>query len=268
MLSRVQNEVILDNDIGFDNKREKLKEELKVYKAELKEKQVLLRKQERHMKEQHEIVINLEEKCRKYQALIYEHKAGTAAEQRNERKQKTEEDIARLREKLQEEENKYEEEKIRCKQLINNHENLIKDLNYELDSLTLELKQKNQIARINYLKINELKRLIRAHGRPRGELVRTERKLEVDTNLIAANVDKLKRVMMTEKNLQTNSFFQGTMSSPYQIIEEEKASTTLKESKKNFNDAVMQTIPVAEAEELPSRSSNLYPQTSLSRRKN
>jgi chromosome segregation ATPase len=252
ILSRAHKDAILADNIGFDKRKEKLREELKASKAELKEKQGLLRKQEKHMKEQHEILVSLEDKCRKYQSLIYEHKACIEYDKI---KYKTEEDVIKLKERLQEVENKYEEEKRRCKQLITNHGNTIKNLNYELDTLTLELKEKDQITRVNYLKINELKRLIRASKKPRNEVKRVED--------VAVNVDGLKKVIMVEKNIQCDGLKE---SGSNQIIEEERSPISVVELRKNFNDGIMQAMPTNDIEDITNRS-NVFQKSIFYRKK-
>eukprot|EP00826_Nyctotherus_ovalis_P037626 TRINITY_DN3445_c0_g2_i2.p1 TRINITY_DN3445_c0_g2~~TRINITY_DN3445_c0_g2_i2.p1 ORF type:complete len:259 (-),score=69.63 TRINITY_DN3445_c0_g2_i2:442-1218(-) len=204
-----------ENDATFKRKKERLKEELKTHKAELKEKQGLLRKQERYMKEQHENLIKLETKCRKLQALINEHKAGIV--QPDVEEHKSEEDVNGLRDKLKEEEKKYEEEKKKHRQLIVAHENIVKNLNLELEAVTLQLKQKDHESRVNYLKINELKRLLRTNVR-----ANIYKQPEVNSNIVAMNVEQLKHVMIAEKINIPAKWVEE------QRIEEEKSFTTPK----------------------------------------
>lgn len=203
-----------ENDALFKRKKERLKEELKVHKAELKEKQGLLRKQEKHMKEQHENLIKLEAKCRKLQTLINEHKAGIV--QLDVEEHKTEEDVNGLKEKLEEEERKHEEEKRKHRQLVAAHENVVRKLNLELEAVTLQLKQKDHESRVNYLKINELKRLLRTNVR-----VNIHKQPEVKSNAIIMNVEQLKHAMMAEKNIDSDD--NPVKRVEQQTIEEEKS---------------------------------------------
>jgi len=195
------------------------------------------------MKEQHEILVNLEEKCKKYQTLIYEHKTGV---ERGKERNRTEEDVMELKEQLEEAESKCEEERRKYNQLIANHENVIKNLNYELNALTLLLKDKDQMTKMNNLRINELNRLIKAHGKPKNRVIKTERKAESNANIIAVNLDKFKRVILTEESFQSETLKEATS---HQIIEKEGSPILTLELKKNFNDAMMQTLTTSDVED-------------------
>ena len=133
---------VMINEKELKKKRDQLKEELRNKKNELKEKQNLLRKQEKQMKEQHEALISLEEKCRKLQSLIYEKKAGVGAAATE---VKTEEDIKTLEGEIKELEQTQSEEKKKYKQMITTQENKIKELSLQIETLNLELKQKDQV---------------------------------------------------------------------------------------------------------------------------
>jgi len=182
-------------------RKEQLKEEFRQHKNELKEKQLILRKQEKVMKDQHEANVKLEEKCRKLQTMINEKKAGVLTN--DQEATKTEEDVIKLRNEYKETEKEYNNEKRKYKELIAGQETRIKDLNYELEKLQLELKQKDQESRINSLKINELKRQLRTNAKTGGQNNQAETqskapKSEVNENLIAMNVEQLKRDMQAE----------------------------------------------------------------------
>jgi ethanolamine utilization protein EutQ (cupin superfamily) len=189
---------VMINEKELKNKRDQLREELKLKKAEYKEKQNLLRKQEKQMREQHEAYISLEEKCRKLQGLINEKRAGIVP---NTGKNVTEEDIAKLEESVKELEKTQLEEKRKYKNMITTQENKIKELNAQLDTLNLELKQKDQECRLNALKISELKRQIRLGAVKPGDTVSIQTRQErivVDPN-IAKGVEQIKKDMQAEK---------------------------------------------------------------------
>lgn len=185
---------VMINEKELKKKRDQLKEELRNKKNEYKEKQNLLRKQEKQMKEQHEAYITLEEKCRKLQTLINEKKAGINPEPN---KNITEEDITKLEDEVKELERIQLEEKKKYKQMITTQENKIKELATQLDTLNLELKQKDQECRLNALKISELKRQIRL-----GTLKPTEgahaRQGAIDPDIVRG-VEQIKRDMQAEK---------------------------------------------------------------------
>eukprot|EP01022_Parablepharisma_sp_SALTPOND_P026602 TRINITY_DN64475_c0_g1_i1.p1 TRINITY_DN64475_c0_g1~~TRINITY_DN64475_c0_g1_i1.p1 ORF type:complete len:319 (-),score=62.16 TRINITY_DN64475_c0_g1_i1:985-1941(-) len=215
----------IENEADFKKRKEQLKEELRNYKNELKEKQNLLRKQEKYMKDQHESFINLEERCRKLQTLVYERKAGIIpADDEN---AKTEEDVAKLREELKNTDKAYNEEKKKYKQLITGQETRIKDLSYELERLNLVLKQKDQESRMNSLKINELKRQLRTGAKAGTEGIGKAKKSEVNENLIAITVDQLKRDMMAEMHHRSESKGSASLIGetelvPKEVVEEKK----------------------------------------------
>lgn len=137
---------VMINEKELKKKRDQLKEELRTKKNEMKEKQNLLRKQEKQMKEQHEGLIVLEEKCRKLQTLINEKKAGlnpagTEA--------KTEEDVHALEAEIKDLEHVHNDEKKKYKQMITTQETKIKELTLQIETLNLELKQKDQASSIS-----------------------------------------------------------------------------------------------------------------------
>jgi len=186
------------NEKELEKKKDQLAEELKIKKNEYKEKQNLLRKQEKQMREQHELYITLEEKCRRLKRLISDKKAGIAP---NPGKVVTEEDIAKLEESIKGLERAQAEEKKKYKDMITTQENKIKELNTQLDRLNLEFKQKDQECRINALKISELKRQIRLGAIKPGDTVSIEARKEqivMDPN-IARGVEQIKKDIMAEK---------------------------------------------------------------------
>lgn len=124
-------------------KRDQLREELKLKKNELKEKQNILRLQEKHMKDQHENLIKMDEKCRKLSTLINEKKAGIKRE--GEEEGKTQADVDALDIEIKELERKQIEDKKKYKVLISTQENKIKDLSLNLEKANLELKMKDQV---------------------------------------------------------------------------------------------------------------------------
>lgn len=180
---------VMINEKDLKKKRDQLKEELRAKKNEYKEKQNLLRKQEKQMKEQHETYITLEEKCRKLQGLINEKKAGISSDNA---KAVTEDDVNKLEDSIKDLERIQAEEKRKYKQMITTQENKIKELNAQLDTLTLELKQKDQECKLNSLKIKELKRQIRLG------VAKPAENAQVDPN-IAKGVEQIKRDMQAEK---------------------------------------------------------------------
>eukprot|EP00826_Nyctotherus_ovalis_P058217 TRINITY_DN7988_c0_g2_i4.p1 TRINITY_DN7988_c0_g2~~TRINITY_DN7988_c0_g2_i4.p1 ORF type:complete len:483 (-),score=190.78 TRINITY_DN7988_c0_g2_i4:238-1686(-) len=180
---------VMINEKDLKKKRDQLREELRAKKNEYKEKQNLLRKQEKQMKEQHETYISLEEKCRKLQGLINEKKAGITPDHT---KAVTEDDVNKLEDSIKNLERIQAEEKRKYKQMITTQENKIKELNAQLDTLSLELKQKDQECKLNSLKIKELKRQIRLG------VAKPAESAQVDQN-IAKGVEQIKRDMQAEK---------------------------------------------------------------------
>ena len=190
---------VMVNEKELKKKRDQLKEELRNKKNELKEKQNLLRKQEKQMKEQHENLIVMEEKSRKLQTLVYEKKAGLSS---NETEVKTEDDIKTLETSIKELENVQNEEKKKYKQMITTQENKIKELTLQIETLNLELKQKDQECRLNSLKISELKRQIRMTNAKPAEQAPLANKPGVSR--VCKDVEQIKRDMRAEKE-QSNS---------------------------------------------------------------
>ena len=188
---------VMINEKELIKKRDQLKKELKNKKTDYKEKQNLLRNQEKQMKEQHEAYISLEEKCRKLQTLINEKKAGL---NNNETKVVTEEDIEKLEKDIKELKGVHQEEKRKYKQMITIQENKIKELNAQMDTLTLEYKEKDKECRLNALKISELKRQIKLGAiRPIENGAQPKHgAIPVDPN-IARGVEQMKRDMESEK---------------------------------------------------------------------
>ena len=186
---------VIENDIKFKEKKERLKEQLKQKKTELKEKQALLKKQEAYMKGQHENLIRLENKCRKLQTLINEHKAGVRKP--DEEDSKTEEDIEKLKERLRGEEKEFKEEKKRYRQMIGTHENIVKGLNLELENIRVELKEKDYESRVNYLKINKLKIILRNNTKAG---IKIQKQLETNTYSATTNIE-LNHIPISEHNL-------------------------------------------------------------------
>lgn len=187
---------VMINEKELKKKRDQLKEELRNKKNELKEKQNLLRKQEKQMKEQHEALITLEEKCRKLQTLVYEKKAGLSS---NSAEAKTEDDVRVLEAEIKELERTQMEEKKKYKQMITTQENKIKELSLQIETLNLELKQKDQECRLNTLKINELKRQLRMGAmKPANEPAATQSKQSASK--VSKDVEQIKRDMKAEKD--------------------------------------------------------------------
>jgi len=193
-IQREQNKAMdaMLNDRELKKRRDQLREELRNKKNELKEKQGLLRRQEKQMKEQHEAYINLEEKCRKLQTLINTRRAGLSS---GITEIITESDVQALEEEIKELEQSQTEEKKKYKQMIATQENKLKELTVQVDSLNLELKKKDQECRLNALKISELKRQIRLSVGRQDKYGITPQELSEYTK----NVEQMKRDMKAEK---------------------------------------------------------------------
>ena len=76
-----EEEVLLKAQVGKDASnllqlRDKLEDELKLYRAELVRKQDIVRKKERIWKEQHEKLVKVEEEYRRVNKVIYQYRAG------------------------------------------------------------------------------------------------------------------------------------------------------------------------------------------------
>ena len=156
---KIKKLVKIEDDAAFIKRRNKLQEELKLQKNKLKEKRELLQKKEKQMIEQYEKYVSLEERCRRMQILITEHKAGikpTIIEAH-----KTEEDVENIRKQLAEAQKGYNEEKEQHNLLVRQHQNKIKELRKKLESVNRELQVKVEESRSNYLKVNELKKYMR-----------------------------------------------------------------------------------------------------------
>jgi len=187
---------VMINEKELKKKRDQLKDELRNKKNELKEKQNLLRKQEKQMKEQHESLITLEEKCRKLQTLVYEKKAGLS---NSSSEAKTEDDIKNLENEIKELEKTESAEKAKYKQMITTQENKIKELSLQIETLNLELKQKDQECRLNTLKINELKRQLRAGATKQPNNQSISSKQGGTAKGVSKDVEQIKKDMKAEK---------------------------------------------------------------------
>ena len=135
---------VMINEKDLKKKLDEIRKDTMQKKAEIREKQNILRKQDKQMKDQHEALIVLDEKCRKLNAIVAEKKAGIGefAE-----KAKSQQDIEKLELEIKQLEKVEREEKVRYKQMITEQENKIKDMNNRIDSLNLELKAKDQVTR-------------------------------------------------------------------------------------------------------------------------
>ncbi len=125
---------------GVVARKDELYEQLREKKAELKEKQLIARKQERQIKEQHEFIVTTEEKTRKLRESLSVKKPEPAVTP--EERRSPEEVQAEIRE-LEMEEAK---ERKRYKQLISTQETALGELTMQLERLNVELKQKDQVS--------------------------------------------------------------------------------------------------------------------------
>eukprot|EP00826_Nyctotherus_ovalis_P058137 TRINITY_DN7973_c0_g1_i5.p1 TRINITY_DN7973_c0_g1~~TRINITY_DN7973_c0_g1_i5.p1 ORF type:complete len:235 (+),score=83.87 TRINITY_DN7973_c0_g1_i5:209-913(+) len=167
----------------FTQRKAKLQEELKIQKAKLKEKRELLQKKEKHMIEQHEKYIALEERCRRMQTLIAEYKAGIKPPVVE--THKTEEDVKSIQGQLAELLRKYEQEKQEHSLSVKKHQELIKDLKNKLCKANAELQSKVEETRSNYIKINELKKYVRIV--PNGNVINTA----IEARSVASQPDRI-----------------------------------------------------------------------------
>jgi len=120
-------------------RKDELYEQLKKRRQELKDKTAVGRKQEKQIKDQHEIISILEEKCRKVKDALKMQKMQPLKE---EIQKKTEEQTTAEIKGLEFE---ISQEKRNYKDLITHEENEISELQLLLDRLNLEAKQKDQV---------------------------------------------------------------------------------------------------------------------------
>eukprot|EP00744_Colponema_vietnamica_P001630 GILI01002681.1.p1 GENE.GILI01002681.1~~GILI01002681.1.p1 ORF type:complete len:457 (+),score=130.11 GILI01002681.1:573-1943(+) len=135
-----------------------LMEDLKVHREKLREIQGQKSRDEKVLKQQHEQLVNLEEKCRKLQQLL---SAKKKPEEDEPKPQVSESDIKDLEWKMKvlSEAKKMEEKKYKLK--MQQAQLQVKELQLQVEALSIQLKEKDQECRLNALKIKELNRTIR-----------------------------------------------------------------------------------------------------------
>ncbi len=128
--------------------------------------QVKQREDEKLMKNQHEQLVLLEERCRKMGQLIKEKKKEKAKLKEESESaangggKYTMEELERLTLQVKEAEKEKVAEEKKLRSQINQQEQQIKSLNHELNLLNLQIKEKDQEYRLNELKIKELRRQV------------------------------------------------------------------------------------------------------------
>ncbi|CAG9315037.1 unnamed protein product [Blepharisma stoltei] len=147
-----------NNAQGYPEKVESLKQEIKSLKERYRELLSRQKQDEKILKEQHEKCVDLEEKCRKIKAMIKQKKQ---EEDEPKPKEITERDIRELEEKIKETEQKKKEEEQKLKKRIKELESQVKESRYNINTLNIKLKEKDQECRLSMLKIKELRRAVR-----------------------------------------------------------------------------------------------------------
>ena len=196
----IKGQAVYEYKENKNDMNEQLAKEIKSRKEELKEKQKILKKKDKYLKVQNNKLVTLEEQASRIESLIAKHKADPLDVN------KKEEDLEILKEQLKQAENEYNEQKKKYRKIILTEKAQIKDMNFELEKLTLIIKQKNYENRMNNIRINELKNQLRANKRSRAKLVCAKKKISIDPKLMALNINRLKEdIKAEEENTKNNS---------------------------------------------------------------
>ena len=134
----------ISNSKDFKARKKKITSELDEVKKALREKQGDLRKNEKIMKEQHEKLITLEEKCKKLHVAIKDKKAkGSQTDQPT--KHRTQEDLDKLDQEIHDLEGKKKVEEKKFKKTVETQEHKIGELQMQINLLNMQLKEKDQV---------------------------------------------------------------------------------------------------------------------------
>lgn len=146
----------LDADATINKRFKKTKNSAVNIKNELKEKQELLREEEKAIKDEHAQIIEMEGKCRMLAQLMRDHNRATeppapAREIHDNEIDEANREIEILEKQLKEEENNYKKKLRKFKFKVD-------EADAENNILAVKLKEKDQEGRLNDLRIRELKR--------------------------------------------------------------------------------------------------------------
>lgn len=148
----------LGPDVVLNKRFKKTKGSLADLKNEVKEKQELLRTQEKLVQEDHNTIVEMEEKCRKLAQLMREH--NKTSENAPPEQNISEKEIQDLNDEIQ----KLEEEKASneesFKKVLRKLKFDVKEAESHTTLLSVKLKEKEQESRLDDLRIRELKRSI------------------------------------------------------------------------------------------------------------
>lgn len=194
----IKGQPLIDYEENYNETNEQLVKEVRERREELREKQVLLRKKEKHVKTLNDKLAALDKEARRVEDLIAKRKANPSAATDN----KKEENIEELKEKLRAAENDYNEQKKKCKRMTAAEEKSISDMNFELEKLTLVIKQRNYESRVNTIRINELKKQLRASRKSRAKVVVAKKKIAIDPKIMAFNINSLKEDIKAEESIK------------------------------------------------------------------
>ncbi|CDW74028.1 UNKNOWN [Stylonychia lemnae] len=142
------------------NKISNLSNQLRVQKDEYKRLKDLNLQDQKLMKQQHEQVMRLEEKCKKIQIMIKDSKNKNTTQRSNMPPMVTDLTKSRLEDEVKEMDEQRIKDEKRYKQQVGKLDQQLKQLNHELQILSIKLKEKDQEVKLNELKIRELKKQV------------------------------------------------------------------------------------------------------------
>lgn len=198
-------------NINFAQRMEGLREECRQVKDKYRELVNQQKQDEKNLKEQHQVCIDLEEKCRKLKVMVKNRKPLPPVAILEEDEEPalpgfTNSDIDSMKRQIEKLEQKKRDEEAKMKLRIKDLETQVRESRLSIDILNVQLKEKDQELRLNILKIKELKRAsnntkLRSSSKPPKPLPRmiseksvqetSRRSLEVQLNTVTSE-DKIR----------------------------------------------------------------------------